>query len=155
MPGLDYSMVTACIETCPCVLHDRAIDTILEGLVELAKTSNDKVDEVINIRVGLLFVVDRLDVLIRTLFTYSEEVVHCVIHNLKYFLRDEFFLRRDMGTSPSSIEVTQSNINNWLTSALKHIIQPDKYQIKIHQLVYNIIIPPIEYYFNIIVLLTR
>jgi len=122
MQGLCYQLLTACIEACTCILHDGAIDTVLKGFVELAKTSNDKVNQIIYIGVGLLFVVDCFDVLISALFTYTEEIVHCVVHDLKYFLRDEFFLRREMGTSPSSIEVTQSNINNWLESKLKHFI---------------------------------
>lgn len=114
MQGLCNGLLTGCIETCTCVLHYGAIDAILEGLVQLAKTADDKVDQVIYIGVRFLFIVNRFDVLIGTLFTDTKEVVHCVIHYLKYFLADEFFLRREMGTSPSSIEVTQSNINNWL-----------------------------------------
>ena len=121
MQGLCYGLLTTCIETCTCVLHDGAIDAVLEGLVEFAKTANDEVNQIIYIGVGFLFVVDCFDVLISALFTDTEEVVHCVVHYLKYFLTDEFFLRREMGTSPSSIEVTQSNINNWLERALKHI----------------------------------
>ncbi len=125
MQGLCYEWLTACIETCTGVLHDGAIDAVLEGLVQLAKTADHEVNQVIYIGVCFLFVVDCFDVLIGALFTDTEEVVHCVVHYLKYFLADEFFLRREMGTSPSSIEVTQSNINNWLKRALKHISPRD------------------------------
>jgi hypothetical protein len=147
MQGLCYEVLTACIEACTCVLHDGAIDTVLKGFVELAKTSNDKVDQVVYVCICLLFVVDCFDVLIGTLFTDTKEVVHCVIHYLKYFLADEFFLRREMSTSPSSIEVTQSNINNWLKSMLKRIIPEGSFEKKNDGLVNNNIIEAFIPYF--------
>lgn len=148
MQGLCYEVLTACIEACTCVLHDGAVDTVLKGFVELAKTSNDKVDQVVNVCICFLFVVDCFDVLISALFTNTEEVVHSVVHDLKYFLGDEFFLSREMGTSPSSIEVTQSNINNWLESTLKRIIPGGSFEKKNDGLVNNNIIEAFIDYFK-------
>ena len=67
---------TAGIESGSIVLHDDSSDAVLEGLVQFAEASDDEVDEVVDIRIGLFFIIDRLHVLVRVLLPNSEQVVH-------------------------------------------------------------------------------
>jgi hypothetical protein len=67
---------TAGIESGSIVLHYDSSDAVLEGLVQFAEASDDEVDEVVDIRIGLFFIIDRLHVLVRVLLPNSKQVVH-------------------------------------------------------------------------------
>lgn len=95
--------VTASIESCAVVLHNDSSDRVLEGFVELTEPANDKIDEVVDVGIGLLLVIDGLHVLVCVLLTDSEQVVDGVVHDLHDLLRNEFFLSDSKSTSPSSI----------------------------------------------------
>lgn len=99
-------MSTASVESCAVVLHDDSGDAVLEGLVEFAESSDDEVDEVVDVCVGFLLIIDGLHVLVRVLLPDAEQVVHRVVHDLHHLLRNELLLTYKQSTSPSSIQIS-------------------------------------------------
>ena len=93
-------MLTAGVEAGPVVLHHNPGDGILEGLVEFAEAPDDEVDEVIDIDIGLLLIIDGLDVLLGLLLPDAEQGIDGVIHDLHDLFRYKFFLTKPKITSP-------------------------------------------------------
>ena len=93
-------MLTASVEACSVVLHHSSSDGILEGFVEFAEAPDDEVDEVIDIDIGLLLIIDGLDILLGLLLTNAEEGIDSVVHNLHDLFRYKFFLTIPKITSP-------------------------------------------------------
>jgi len=92
MPYLFLFIFTASIESGSIILHDQASDAILEWFIELAETSNNKIDEVIDVLIGFLFAIGGIDAFLGGVLADAEEVVDCVVHDLHDLFRDEFFL---------------------------------------------------------------
>ena len=93
-------MLTASVEACSVVLHHSSSDGILEGFVEFAEAPDDEVDEVIDIDIGLLLIIDGLDILLGLLLSNTKQGIDSIIHNLHDLFRDKFFLSKSKITSP-------------------------------------------------------
>lgn len=85
-------MGTTCVESGSVVLHDDSCDWVLEGFIKFAESSDDEVNEIVDVGVGFFFVIDGFDIFFCLFFAYAEEVVDCVIHDLNDFFGDELFL---------------------------------------------------------------
>lgn len=81
-------------------MHDDAWDGILEGFVEFAETSDDEIDEIVDVGICFLFVIDGFVVFIGMFFSDTEEVVDWVVHDFEHLFGDELFLVRRRNTSP-------------------------------------------------------
>ena len=57
------------------VLHVKSSDAVFEGFIELAQSSNDKINEVVDIGIGLFLDVDGIDFSFRLILSDSEKVI--------------------------------------------------------------------------------
>ena len=94
MPRLNINKKgTACIESSPVILHDQPRDAIFKWLVKLAETSDDKIDDIVDVGIGFLFIIDGIDIFISMFLANSIQIVDRIIKYLHDFFGDELFLR--------------------------------------------------------------
>ena len=85
-------------------------DAVLEGFVELGEAANNKVQDGVDVGIGLLLGVDDVVLLVGGFLSDAEQVVDCIVEDLGDFLRDELFLNHEQVTSPpSSISYINTN----------------------------------------------
>ena len=103
MPNLCKFIDTAGGEASSIILHNDARNWIFERFVKFAKTSDNEIDEVVDISICFLFIIDGIVIFVSIFFPYSEKVVDWVVHDLQNLFGNEFFLARTVNTSPSSM----------------------------------------------------
>lgn len=70
---------TAWIEASSIILHVDASNTVFEWFIELAEPPDNKVNEMVDIGIGLLFIVDSIDFFISIFFLDAKKIIDRIL----------------------------------------------------------------------------